>query len=141
MMLHTRFACRSLQSARARRLTPGDTAPAVVPQTYLRFLNLAHAIRGLPAIPVLDPVEERLLNALATLLGAGQDVTVLQAMNQTGDSSPSTVHRRLKTLKAKGLIQYAEKPGDQRTKYIQLTPLAEKYFAELSRCIDQAARG
>ncbi len=112
-----------------------------MPQTYLRFLNLANAIRGLPAIPVLDPVEERLLNGIASLLGAGQDVTVLQAMNGAADSSPSTVHRRLKALRSKGLISYAEKPGDQRTKFIQLTPLAEQYFAELSRCIDQAAKG
>lgn len=112
-----------------------------MPHTYLRFLNLASAIRGLPSLPVLDPVEERLLNVLASLLGAGQDVTVLQAMNGTGDSSPSTVHRRLKALRSKGLIRYAEKPGDQRTKYIQLTPLAQAYFAELSRCMDQAAKG
>ncbi len=112
-----------------------------MPQTYLRFLNLASAIRGLPAIPVLDPVEERLLNGLASLLGAGREVTVLQAMNGSADTSPSTVHRRLKALHSKGLIAYAEKPGDQRTKYIQLTPLAERYYAELSRCIDLAAKG
>lgn len=112
-----------------------------MPQTYLRFLNLASAIRGLPSLPALDPVEERLLNGLASLLGAGEDVTVLQAMNGAGDSSPSTVHRRLKALHSKGLIRYAEKPGDQRTKYIQLTPLAQQYFAALSRCIDLAAKG
>ena len=120
---------------------PGDPQELAVSQTYLRFLNLSSAIRGLPAIPALDPVEERLLNGLASLLGAGEEVTVLQAMNGAGDSSPSTVHRRLKALRSKGLISYAEKAGDQRTKHIRLTPLAEHYFAELSRCIDQAARG
>jgi DNA-binding MarR family transcriptional regulator len=112
-----------------------------VPQTYLRFLNLSSAIRGLPAIPVLDPVEERLLNVLAKLLATSQEVTVLQAMHSAAETSPSTVHRRLKSLRSKGLIGYAEKPGDQRTKYILLTPLAEQYFAELSRCVVQAAKG
>jgi DNA-binding MarR family transcriptional regulator len=120
---------------------PGDPRDLTVPQTYLRFLNLTSAIRGLPDILALDPVEERLLNGLARLLGTGEEVTVLQAMKGAGDSSPSTVHRRLKALHSKGLISYAEKPSDQRTKHIELTPFAEQYFAELSRCINQAARG
>ena len=112
-----------------------------MPQTYLRFLNLVNAIRELPRIPALDPVEDRLLDSLARLLIAGDEVTVMRAMNAAADTSPSTVHRRLKSLRAKGLITYVDKPEDQRTKCIRLTPLADEYYAKLSRCIDQAARG
>ncbi len=107
--------------------------------TYLRFLNLAQAIRDLPSIPALDPVEERLLNALAAMLAAGEPVTVLQAMNSAPETSPSTVHRRLKSLHGMGLISYAEKAGDQRAKHIELTPVAQQYFAALGRCMDKAA--
>ena len=35
------------------------------PDVYLRFLQLAEAIRGLPALPPLDPLEERILSWVA----------------------------------------------------------------------------
>ncbi|WP_418315673.1 winged helix DNA-binding protein [Piscinibacter sakaiensis] len=107
-------------------------------QSYLRFLNLVQAIRGLPSVPVLDPVEERLLNALAALWANGEPVTVLQAMNCEPDTSPSTVHRRLKSLRKLGLITYVEKADDQRSKYVELTPRAKQYYAALSRCMEKA---
>ena len=108
--------------------------------TYLRFLNLVEAIRGLPSVPLLDPVEERLLGALAAFWAAGEEVTVLQAMNAATGASPSTVHRRLKSLREKGLITLTEKPGDQRTKFIAPTERTNAYFAELSRCMAQAVK-
>ena len=38
--------------------------------------------------------------------------------------SPSTVHRRLKTLRAKGMIMLVNDTTDSRTKYVMPTPLA-----------------
>jgi DNA-binding MarR family transcriptional regulator len=112
-----------------------------MPDSYLRFLSLAGAIRGLPSLPLLDPVEERLLNALAALWADSGEVTVLQAMRCAPGASPSTVQRRLKSLHEKGLVTYVDKPGDQRSKRIQPTPLANEYFAALSRCMNEAVRG
>lgn len=111
-----------------------------MPKSYLRFLSLAKAIQGLPSLPLLDPVEERLLNALAALWAEGGDVTVLQAMQCAPGASPSTVQRRLKSLHDKGLVTYADKPGDQRAKRIRPTPLANQYFAALARCMNEAVR-
>ncbi len=110
-------------------------------QTYLRFLNLANAVRGLPGIPVLDAVEERVLNALAAVWATGAAVTVLDAMQLAPDTSPSTVHRRLKGLQEKGLIQLSEGKGDARVRLIKPTPLATDYFTKLGQCLDRAARG
>jgi Fe-S-cluster formation regulator IscX/YfhJ len=47
---------------------------------YLRFLNLIQAIHELPGFPQVDPVEERLLNALAASWHNERRVTVLEAM-------------------------------------------------------------
>ena len=69
--------------------TPKDQS-----QTYLRFLNLVSAIRNLPAFPALDAMEERILNGLAATWATGTKVTVLEAMELTQDTSPTTVHRR-----------------------------------------------
>ena len=110
-------------------------------QVYLRFLHLMDTIRAMPAFPRLDPVEERVLNALASVWARGGRISVLQAMDGVEDLSPSTVHRRLKTLRAKGMVMLDEDHADSRTKYIVPTELGERYFAQLGRALDRALRG
>jgi hypothetical protein len=36
--------------------------------SYLKFLNLMQAVKDLPAFPVMDALEERILNGLAAQL-------------------------------------------------------------------------
>jgi hypothetical protein len=38
------------------------------------------------------------------------------------------------------LVTYVDKPGDQRAKRIEPTPLAKAYFAALARCMTEAVR-
>lgn len=109
-------------------------------QTYLRFLNLVSAIRGLPAFPSLDAVEERVLNGLAAVWACGAKVTVLEAMRLTPDASPSTVHRRLKQLQEKGLIALRTDENDSRVRFIEPTAAANQWFAKLGQCMNLAAR-
>lgn len=109
-------------------------------QTYLRFINLASAIRGLPNFPVLDAVEEQVLNALAVTWATGTRVTVLEAMKLSTTTSSTTVHRRLNTLRQKGLIELQEDEADNRVKYVLPTPIAKAYFAKLGQCMDMATR-
>jgi hypothetical protein len=109
-------------------------------KTYTKFLSLVQAIRELPAFPKLDPVEERLLNQLAAAWEAGENVTVLEAMNMSPDASARTVHRRLKTLREKGMLQLKEHKSDSRIRYIMPTPATRKYFEKLGRCLVQAMR-
>lgn len=114
--------------------------PKDASQTYLRFLNLVAAIRGLPSFPSLDAVEERVLNGLAAIWATGGQVTVLEAMRLTPDSSPSTVHRRLKQLQGKGLIVLREDESDSRVRIIEPTAAANEWFARLGQCLNRAAR-
>ena len=105
---------------------------------YLKFLNLAQAIRKLPSYPEMDAVEERLLNMLAVAWHVGKKITVLEAMAMLTDISATTAHRRLKTLRKKGMIALNADEADNRIKYVTSTPTAMKYFAKLSECIDKA---
>lgn len=107
---------------------------------YLRFLNLIQAIRELPSFPHVDPVEERLLNALAAIWHRGGKVTVLEAMALPVDVSPTTLHRRLKSLRSKGLLALETDSSDTRIKYVVPTPQADEYFSALGRCLDQAGQ-
>jgi len=107
-------------------------------QTYIKFINLAQAIRELPTFPSLDGAEQQLLNAFAVLWNQKKSVRVLEAMQMFPDISASTVHRRLVTLRKKGMISLEADEENQRVKYIAPTPLAHKYFAKLGECLNKA---
>ncbi len=110
-------------------------------QTYLRFLNLVMAVQTLPDFPKLDPVEERLLHLFGTVWHAEQKITVLQAMAIYDDVSTTTAHRRLKSLRKKGIIALVPDAVDTRIKYVMPTPLASRYFAQLGQCLGEAQVG
>lgn len=111
------------------------TPPHPGSMAYLRLLNLVAAIQRRQ--PALDPIEERLLNRMATAWHRGEKVSVTEAMAAQDGLAPATVHRRLKCLRDKGLITLATDEHDQRLRYIEPTPQALRYFAELDACLQQ----
>jgi hypothetical protein len=108
--------------------------------TYLRFLNLVQAIREIPTFPVMDPVEERLLTMLAGVWHLEKKISVLEAMSLTNEISATTAHRRLKTLRKKGMIDLDIDQTDSRVKYVVPTALAKQYFTTLGQALDKAQR-
>lgn len=106
--------------------------------TYVRFLNLIQAVRELPTFPTVDPVEERLLHALAASWHKDQQVTVLEAMRLAVDVSPTTLHRRLKSLRSKGLLALKVDDVDTRIKYVVPTEKTTEYFAAFGNCLEAA---
>ncbi len=108
--------------------------------TYLRFLHLVQAIRQIPTFPKMDPVEERLLTMLGVKWHDAQKVSVLEAMGLSTEISATTAHRRLKTLRKKGMIELDVDKIDSRVKYVVPTELARKYFVALGQAIDKASQ-
>jgi DNA-binding MarR family transcriptional regulator len=108
--------------------------------TYLRFLNLMQAVRTLPAYPAIDALEERLLNVLAASWAQDKQITVLTATAMLDDTSATTLHRRLKSMRAKGLIDLQVDSVDFRVKYVVPTPLTQHYFSELGACMHKASQ-
>lgn len=112
------------------------TRPADI---YMRFLQLAEALRGLPSLPPLDPLEERILGLVAR--AADHDrLSVRDMMAKAEFGAPATVHARLKSMREKGWIQLSD-TDDTRRKRIELTAAALQHFDKLSRCLIQAANG
>ncbi|MFP5391588.1 MAG: winged helix-turn-helix domain-containing protein [Gammaproteobacteria bacterium] len=111
------------------------TRPADI---YLRFLHLAEALRSLPALPPLDPLEERILALVAR--ANGERLSVRDMMGHTEFGAPATVHARLKSMRAKGWITLAD-TDDARRKQVELTQAALQHFDKLSNCLVQAAKG
>jgi DNA-binding MarR family transcriptional regulator len=113
------------------------TRPADI---YLRFLKLAEAIRGLPALPTLDPLEERILAFIAASDRDKERLSVTGMMSNEEFGSPATVHNRLKSMREKGWIMLSD-TEDTRRKQIELTQAAMLHFDKLSTCLLQAAKG
>ena len=107
---------------------------------YLRFLQLSEAIRGLPALPPLDPLEERILGWVARATREGERLSVRDMMSHEEFGAPATIHARLKSMREKGWLTLAD-TEDARRKQVELTDAALKHFAQLSRCLVKAARG
>ena len=107
---------------------------------YLRFLQLSEAIRGLPALPPLDPLEERILAWVARARQQGERLSVRDMMAVEELGAPATIHSRLKSMREKGWIMLAD-TEDARRKQVELTDAALRHFARLSQCLVKAARG
>lgn len=107
---------------------------------YLRFLQLSEAIRGLPALPPLDPLEERILAWVARAARQEERLSVRDMMSRQEFGAPATIHARLKSMREKGWITLAD-TEDARRKQIEPTPAALRHFARLSRCMVEAAKG
>lgn len=113
------------------------TRPADI---YLRFLQLVEAVRGLPSLTPLDPLEERLLALVANAGQKQERLSVRDMMARSELGSPATVHARLKSMRMKGWILLAD-TEDARRKQVELTQDAMRYFDRLSSCLLQAAQG
>lgn len=113
------------------------TRPADI---YLRFLQLAEALRGLPSLPPLDPLEERILTFVARAGQNDERLSVRDMMAKTELGAPATVHSRLKSMREKGWIMLTD-TEDTRRKQIELTQAALQYFDKLSKCMIKATEG
>ena len=108
-------------------------------EIYLNFLRISGDLRKCAAYPQLDLPEERLLDMLAMFWSTGKKITVLKAMQMSADASSTTVHRRLKTLRLKGMLELQMDEDDNRVKYINSTQLSRDYLSQLGKSVIEAA--
>lgn len=112
------------------------TRPADI---YVRFLQLAEAIRGMPSLPPLEPLEERILSLVARAGQHKERLSVRDMMAKDELGSPATIHSKLKSMREKGWIMLSD-TEDARRKQIELTQAALLHFDKLSKCMLQAAK-
>jgi DNA-binding MarR family transcriptional regulator len=113
------------------------TRPADI---YLRFLQLTEALRGLPTLAALDPLEERILEFVARATQTKNRLSVRDMMAQSELGSPATLHARITSMREKGWLQLTD-TEDARRKQIELTPAALKHFDKLADTFAKAAKG
>ena len=104
----------------------------------MRFLQLADALRGLPSLEALDPLEERILGIVALASQQDERLSVRDMMGKKELGAPATVHSRLTSMREKGWVMLTD-TEDTRRKQVELTQDALKYFDKLSKCMVKAA--
>lgn len=112
-------------------------------EAWKRYVNLLECLRQLtlkPGSPQLEVEEQVIFNELAVLWSLGKPVTVLQAMKMPVGMSPTTIHRKLKGLRKKGVIALEEQEADNRIKHVVPTDLAQSFLVDLNRCVLSATR-
>jgi DNA-binding MarR family transcriptional regulator len=113
------------------------TRPADI---YLRFLQLTEALRGLPSLPALDPLEEKILEFVARMRQKNERLSVRDMMAQSELGSPATLHARITSMREKGWLLLND-TEDTRRKQVELTPAALRHFDKLAEAFTKAARG
>ncbi len=106
--------------------------------TYINFLQQVKQVHASNEFIKLSPIEERLLNILASAWAADQKITVLRAIQSDTEVSQSTSHRLLKGLRTKKFISLVLDEKDNRIKYVEPTKNVNDYLAALGKCVDRA---
>jgi DNA-binding HxlR family transcriptional regulator len=108
--------------------------------SYLRFLGLVDSLDHIKFVNQLESLETTLLNHIAVICSNGQELLVNDLIFLKDYGSPATLHKRIKSLLAKGYIQLIVDAQDGRKKSVVLTKKAHKYFEKLSSLIEIAVR-
>lgn len=104
---------------------------------YFKFLEYAEDM-GIAELVRIDASEEKLLIQLGQRWNQGERMTVSVGMSLMPGVSIGTTHRRLKSLRSKGLLTLIPDKTDHRIKYIAPTTLARNYFEILDKCLKLA---
>ncbi|NIF55577.1 winged helix-turn-helix domain-containing protein [Burkholderia sp. Ax-1724] len=107
---------------------------------YLRFLQLTEAQRGLPTLPALDPLEEKILEFVVRATQNKERLPMKDMMGHSELSSPATLHGRISSMCEKGWIVLND-TEDARRKQIELTPASLRHFDKLAEAFAKAAKG
>ena len=114
-----------------KRLRPSDI--------YFRFLQLIKTIRGHPALPVLDPLEIRIIELIAYAGKNKERLSIKDLMGNRELGSPSMLHGHLVSMRVKGWIMLKD-TEDARRKQLVLTTAALNHFDKLSRLMPQTIK-
>ncbi len=106
---------------------------------YIRFLHLARAIKEVPPLLGLEPLEEKILEIVADAHIMKARLSVKDLMNKSELGSPAMLHGRLKSMREKGWIALAT-TEDARRKQLELTPATLQHFEKLSKLMTKTVK-
>jgi len=107
---------------------------------YVRFLELIQTIEGRGALSEMDLDAKKLLEVIVVSDSKGKTLTVTDTMQMSHIASPATIHRKLETLRQLGFIANEYVGENRRTKYLEPTPAATKYFEQVGSVMQKVLK-
>ena len=108
-------------------------------EIYLRYLELTKLLEKTTTLPLLEPVEKRMLEVITMANYKTERLSVKDMMSMSDISSPATMHKNIHALVDKGWI-FLEETKDARRWQLQLTKEALKYFDKLGLAIKKSIK-
>ena len=108
-------------------------------QIYIKFLELTKLLEKTTTLPLLEPIEIKMLGVIALANNKNQRLSVKDMMSKSDISSPVAMHKYIHSIVDKGWI-YLEKTEDARRKQLRLTKEALKYFDKLGLAIQKSTK-
>jgi DNA-binding MarR family transcriptional regulator len=105
----------------------------------LRFLELTKLLEKTTTLPLLEPVEKRILEIVALANIKNKRLSVKDMMSMSDISSPATMHKNIHDLVDKGWI-FLEETKDARRWQLQLTKETLKYFDKFGLAIQKSTK-
>jgi hypothetical protein len=106
---------------------------------YFRFLKFSKLIEKSSSLPMLEPIEKRMLDVVTIENFKNERLSVKDMMAKSEISSPTTMHKNIHSMTEKGWI-YLEETADSRRRQLQLTKEALKYFDKLGLAIQKSTK-
>ncbi len=103
---------------------------------YFRFLELSNLIEQSCTLPILEPIEKKILELIAVANFKNERLSVKDMMIKSEISAKSTMHKNIHLLVKKRWI-YLEDTEDARRKQLQITAEGMRHFAKLGRVMQK----
>jgi len=116
------------------------TMKPIKPSAYIRFLNQLDSVDPINLSKKLDLTEEQLLNHIALKTSQGKELLVGDLISLSELGSQATLHGRIKSLVAMGLVKLNEDRTDGRRRFVIPTAKALKHYEQLSTCLEKALK-
>ncbi len=108
-------------------------------QIYMRFMEFAKFIETNSNLPLLEPVEKKMLGIIALANYKKERLSVKDMMAKAEISSPATMHKNIHSMIDKGWI-YLEETSDGRRWQLQITNECMSYFSKLGMAIKKSIK-
>ena len=108
-------------------------------QIYMRLLALTKVLEQSSTLPLLEPVEKRMLELIAISNFKKERLSVKDMMAKSEIAAPATMHKNIHLLVKKRWI-YLEDTEDARRKQLQITSEGMRYFAQLGLAVKKAIK-
>ena len=106
-------------------------------EMYLRFIHLVKTIEATQPLPLLEPIEQKILEVICIKNINEERLSVKDLMSYAELASPATMHKHIHSMVDKGWVFLAP-TEDARRKQLTISNATIKHFYKLGNAMKKA---